>query len=289
MIGRAACRGAATIVNAIPTGRGAAFGITLETDAEVTILDEAGGIVCPGLGEGAELVAHCVGSTLRGTPLEGRGARVALRSDIPISRGLKSSSAASNAVVLATTRAAQASIDDLRVLGTAVDASVKAGVTITGAFDDAAACYFGGAVVTDNSERRVIARGRMDASLSVLIHVPGRRISKASVRGLDFGPARPDSERALKLAIAGEFAKAMELNSRACSKVLGLSEEVAELARENGAVAAGISGTGPATVVLARREDEAGLARVLEARSDGVVLRAAINDTPATEVVPRLF
>ena len=37
MIGRAACGGAATIVNAIATGKGAAFGITLEADAEVVL------------------------------------------------------------------------------------------------------------------------------------------------------------------------------------------------------------------------------------------------------------
>lgn len=289
MTGRAACRGAATIVNAIPTGKGAAFGITLEVDAEVTLPDDGRDVEYIGPEEGSQLVRGCVRAVLDRTGRGGRGAQVRVESDIPISRGLKSSSAVSNAVVLAATRATGARLEDLDVVLTAVDESTAAGVTVTGAFDDAAACYFGGAVVTDNRQRRILSTGRIDPALSVIIHVPDRRISKASVKGLDFSPARPDIERALEHAMAGEYAKAIELNSRACSRVLGLDEEVAELARSNGAVAAGVSGTGPATVVLARKEDEATLLRLLEARADGKVLRAAVNDTPAPEVVPRLL
>jgi shikimate kinase len=289
MIGRAACRGAATIVNAIPTGRGAAFGITLETDAEVRILGDGGAFRFTGPSDGADLAQRCVRPVLRDAGLEGRDVAVRVESEIPVSRGLKSSSAASNALVLAATIAAGAAVDDMSVVNAGVDASIWAGVTVTGAFDDAAACYMGGAVVTDNGKRCVLARGRVDPSLSVLIHVPERRISKSHVKGLDFGPAKQRSEEALRMALAGDYAKALELNSRACSEVLGLGEEVAEAARAKGAVAAGVSGTGPATVVLARRADEAAIAAALERRGDGKVLRASVNDVPAPEVVPRLF
>lgn len=288
MIGRAACRGAATIVNAIPLGRGAAFGITLEADAEVRLLDEPG-VVYHGPEEGGALVRGCVESVMRRSSLGGSGAEVRVVSDIPVSRGLKSSSAVSNAVVLAAARATGTALGGEDLLGIAIDESLRAGVTVTGAFDDAAACYFGGMVVTDNLQRRILSRGTLDPSLSVLIHVPERRITKASVKKLDFSGARPKAEEALELALSGNYARAMEVNSRACSEVLGLSEEVAELARANGAVASGLSGTGPATVVLARREDAQRLRTLLQRRSDGDVLAAAINDTPATEVVPRLF
>lgn len=289
MIGRAACRGAATIVNAIPTGRGAAFGITLETDAEVVLLGEGDPLRFRGPADGEDLAGRSVAAALKSAGLGALGAEVRVESEIPISRGLKSSSAASNAIVLATTRAAGAAVVDSRVIDAGVDASLEAGVTVTGAFDDAAACYLGGAVVTDNRQRRILARGRVDPSLSVIVHFPELMIPKSRVKDLDFGPARPMAEEALKLALAGDYAKAMEVNSRACSKVLGLSEEVAEMARAMGAVASGISGTGPATVVLARRPDEDAIAAALEKRGDGRVLRASLNEAPAPEVVPRLF
>lgn len=288
MTGRASCRGAATIVNAIPTGKGAAFGITLQVDAEVELTVGPGREV-DGPAEGADLVIGCVDAVLRAGRNDPGGFRVRLGSDIPISRGLKSSSAASNAVVLAAARAIGLPADDMWVISTAVDESLKAGVTVTGAFDDATACYLGGAVVTDNRERRIISRGAMDPDLSVVIHVPEGRIPKSSVKDLDFGPARAASEAALAHALAGEYAKAMEINSKACSEVLGLSEDVALLARERGAVAAGVTGTGPATVVLSKREDVQRLKALLEREFEGIVLVASINDTPAPEVEPRLL
>lgn len=288
MIGRAACRGAVTIVNAIPTGMGAAFGITLEADAEVK-LEEGADFVYDGAPEGAELVEGCVKAVLDKTSLGAFGADVRVSSDIPASRGLKSSSAVSNAVVLAAARAAGADLDDGQILGVAVDQSLKAGVTVTGAFDDASACYLGGAVVTDNRQRLILSRGTIDRSLRTVIHVPDRRIGKASVKSLDFSVIRAESEEAVKLALAGEYAKAMELNSKACARVLDLSEEVAEFARARGAVAAGITGTGPATVALVDRASARELAEALGDRFEGVVLIADINDIPAREVVPRLL
>ncbi len=289
MIGKGACRGAATIVNAIATGKGAAFGITLETDAVVELSKGPGEIILAESPEGGDLVAGCIRSVASKAP--GRPdvhGEVHVRSDIPISRGLKSSSAVSNAVVLATNRALGAGLSDMDLVLAGIEESVKAKVTITGAFDDASACYFGGVVATDNRTFTILHRARMDPDLNVLLHVPDRRISKESVKGLDFSPIRRDVEKAFELALNGEHLKAMELNSRAYSKVLDVSEEVAQDARKKGALAAGISGTGPATAIVCEPSAVGQIMGVLE-KHGGKVLRAHINDTPATEVVPRLL
>lgn len=289
MIGRAACRGAATIVNAIATGKGAAFGITLETDAVVELSAGAGDVILADSAEGGGLVVSCVravaSKALGSTDVHGE---VHIKSDIPISRGLKSSSAVSNAVVLAATRALGAKLSDMDIVLTGIEESIKAGVTITGAFDDASACYFGGVVATDNRTFTILHRAKLDPDLNILLHVPDRRISKASVKELDFSPIRKEVERAFESALAGEYLKAMELNSRAYSKVLDVSEEVAQDARKSGALAAGISGTGPATAIVCEPSAVGRITRALE-RHGGTVLRAHINDTPAREVVPRLL
>lgn len=288
MIGKAACKGAATIVNAIATGRGAAFGITLEVNAIVELEKGPGDISLRGSDEGAGLVAGCVRAAAAraiGTP-EVNG-EVHIASEIPISRGLKSSSAVSNAVVLATTRALGADLPDMDIVLAGIEESIKAGVTVTGAFDDASACFFGGAVVTDNRNFMILQRGRLDPDLEVLLHVPDRRITKASVKTLDFSPIRKEVEKALDLALRGDYLKAMEANSRAYAKVLDVSEDVAELARKKGALAAGISGTGPATAIVCDRSEVGEILGALE-KVEGRVLRAHINDVPAREVVPRL-
>lgn len=289
MIGRAACRGAATIVNAIATGKGAAFGITLEVDVLVELERGPGNVVLEGGAEGGDLAAGCVraiaAKTLGTAEVSGE---VHIKSEIPISRGLKSSSAVSNAVCLATSKALESKLSDMDIVLAGIEESIKAGVTITGAFDDASACYFGGVVVTDNRNFAILQRGNLDPDLEILLHVPGRKIAKASVKGLDFSPIRKDVEKAFELAMRGEYLKAMELNSRAYSKVLNVSEDIAELARRKGALAAGISGTGPATAVVCDRGSVGDVMRALQ-KEEGTVLVARINDTPAREVVPRLL
>ena len=77
-------------------------------------------------------------------------------------KGLKSSSAAANAVALASTAALGKHLDDLELVKLGVDAAFDAKVTVTGAFDDACASYFGGIVVTDNLNRKIIKQMPVD-------------------------------------------------------------------------------------------------------------------------------
>jgi shikimate kinase len=289
MIGLAGCRGAATIVNAIATGKGAAFGISLETDASVELSEGDGPIRLSESSEGSGLAEGCVRSvmTKSGFLVQCHGT-VRIRSEIPISRGLKSSSAVSNAIVLAATRALDRQMLDRDIVLTGIEESMKAGVTITGAFDDACACYYGGAVLTNNRTFEILRQSPMDEDLELVIHVPERRIEKSAVKHLDFSKIQKKVEKAFDLAMEGQFLKAMELNSRAYSKVLDVSEEIADLARKNGALAAGISGTGPATVAVCERGGAGPLAARLR-EEEGTVLVARMNHTPAREVVPRLL
>ena len=289
MIGKAACRGAATIVNAIATGRGAAFGVSLEVDAIAELELGPGDIVLDGTEEGRQLVEGCVRSVAkRAGKSEGVHGEIHVRSEIPISKGLKSSSAVCNAVVLASARALGARLSSMELVLTGVEESIKADVTVTGAFDDASACFLGGVVVTDNRTFSILSRGSLDPDLEIMFHVPDRQIRKSNVKKMDFSRIRKDVEKALDLAMRGEFLKALEKNSRAYSTVLDVSEDAAHVARIKGALAAGISGTGPATTIVCARGESGAIANALRDLG-GTVLRAHVNDTPAEEVVPRLL
>jgi shikimate kinase len=104
--GKAEAPGAATIVNAMATGSGAAFAIDLKVVASVT-LDDSGdirGSIVNEPDEDTGLIELCVRKAL-GRAGEQYGAAIETRSDLPMARGLSSSSAASNAVVLATASA----------------------------------------------------------------------------------------------------------------------------------------------------------------------------------------
>ena len=84
------------------------------------------------------LIEYCISLTLQRFGCD-CGANVATKSEIPIASGLKSSSAAANAAVLATLDALGEKLDVLEAVKIGVQAALEAKVTITGAFDDACA------------------------------------------------------------------------------------------------------------------------------------------------------
>lgn len=262
MEGKAYCHGAATIINGIALGKGAAFGISLKTEASVLLTTEPGIFEVKIEGdeeENPDLAKFCVLEILKKFGLEKEhGAKIITSSDIPISRGLKSSSAAANAIVLATYKALDKEFLDLEVINIGINASLLAKVTLTGAFDDACATYFGGVVVTDNLVREILNQYLIEEDYEVIIYVPERKIRKSEVNIQRLKGIRGTLEKAHDLAMKGDFKSAIRMNGFTYGNAMGLDCEVAKKAIEAGAVTAGISGTGPATVILAehdRKED----------------------------------
>ena len=92
--------GAATVLNAVATWKGAAFGIDLKTRAEVE-LNNSGDILGDVPGVDTRLIEACVRRVLERFGYD-YGAVVRTDSEIPVAGGLKSSSTAANAAVLAT-------------------------------------------------------------------------------------------------------------------------------------------------------------------------------------------
>jgi len=254
----AVSHGAATIVNAIATGKGAAVGVDLWTRAKVQLTDKLGVIESNIVSDPTEdivLIEKTVGKVFEYFNLEGKfGAKVETWSNIPIARGLKSSSVAGNAIALATVAALDKSLDDLAILNLGVDGAVEAKVTITGAFDDACASYFGGVVVTDNMKRRIVKRFEIAEDLAVLFYVPAKKVY---TRGSDVQRMKGVASLvkiAYKEAVKGNYWSALTLNGLIYSLALGCNPSIALDALMAGALAAGLSGTGPAVTAIVSEE-----------------------------------
>ena len=256
MSGRAEAiaHGAATIVNAIALGQGAAFGVDLWTKAEVRITDDPSvvkGEIASDPSESTLLIEKTVARVFGRFGVERQfGANVKTSSNIPIARGLKSSSTAANAVALATVAALANELDDLSIVNLGVDAAFEAKVTLTGAFDDACASYFGGAVITDNVNRKLLRRCPLPEGLIVLFHVPARKAytGATDVRKLDH--IKSAVESAFQEAKKGNLWQALTINGSAYSSALGFDNMVATNALAAGAVAAGLCGKGPAVTAI---------------------------------------
>src|SRR2546430_6559833 len=177
----APCCGAGTMVNGIAGGKGAAFGLAWRATATAETQPEPFGVRVDAVnGVDPKLAVSAARRVLERSG-SGRGLAISVDSEIPISRGLKSSSVVANAVVLASARALAAELEPLEMFRIGVDAAVGAGVTLTGAFDDACASLFGGNVLTDNHARSILQRDPFSAHVVAVVHIPGRSIRKEHV------------------------------------------------------------------------------------------------------------
>ena len=283
----AVAHGAATIVNAIALGKGAAFGVDLWTKAEVRLTEELNvitGEITSDPAESTVLIVKTVLRVFKQFNVEKRfGAKVKTWSNIPAARGLKSSSAAANAVALATVAALGKTLDDIEVVKLGVDAAFDAQVTVTGAFDDACASYLGGAVVTDNLERKLLKRVALPDDLTVLFHVPS---TKAYTGDSDVNRLRTVKslvEVAYNEAVKGNFWAALSLNGIVYSSALGYNASVALDALAAGALAAGLCGKGPAVTAVVSSDKIDSVRTALQSH-EGEVLQARLNHEKAKVV-----
>ena len=137
--------GSATIINAIATGFGSAFGIGLDIECEAQTIPDS--IECANdVGADTGLMELCVQKVFNHYDVNSDDFGISLKtkSTLPMASGLSSSSASSNAIVKVVSEMVAEEFDveppsDLEVVNMAIDASLDAGVTITGSFDDATA------------------------------------------------------------------------------------------------------------------------------------------------------
>ena len=283
----ALAHGAATIVNAIALGKGAAFGVDLWTKAEVKLTDEPQiikGEIASDPSESTLLIEKTVTRVFQHFKVEKQfGAKVKTHSNIPIARGLKSSSAAANAVVLATTSALGKKLDDLKMVNLGVDAAFDAKVTVTGAFDDACASYFGGVVITDNLNRELVKRDMLPEDLAVLFQVPSTKSYTGNSNVNRLKTIAPLVKVAFEEAVKGNFWAALSLNGIIYSAALGFDTSVALDALSAGAVAAGLCGKGPAVTAVVSNDKIDKVKTALQ-RHEGEILQARLNQEKARVV-----
>lgn len=274
---RAIVHGAISIVNAIATGKGSALGISLKVTAEVELQKGRGLRFITGR-NGDGLIKNIIQKTIPKETIESNMISIRVDSEIPIGYGLKSSSAVSNAIVLACSQIArEEDINDNTILEVAALSSLEAKVSLTGAYDDATACYFGGFTVTDNYSRRLIRKERAPENLYAIIILPS-----STTRG-DVRKLRNLSDifiDAFRFAESGQYWKAMKLNGVLASAALSSSYAPAMAAMEHGALSASISGNGPSIAAVGNEDAIEPIVGALS-KYDGEIIVSKVNNEKA--------
>ena len=274
----ATLHGAISIVSAIATGKGATIGISLKTKALIKT-SPGNGIFIESRNKtiSSRLINKVIQKVIPKNELEKTKIRISLESEIPTGYGLKSSSAISSAVALACAKIFRPKWSDNQILIAGVDASIESRVSITGAYDDACGCYYGGYAVTDNYKRKIIKSEKGPSNLISIIFIPKSR-KRGNVKNLK--NLSPIFEQAWNLARNSNYWNAMILNGIATSTILNSDPKLITDLVEKGALGASVSGNGPAVAAICKKEYSVNIKKVFS-NLVGTTIVSKINNKKA--------
>ncbi|MCJ8306279.1 MAG: shikimate kinase [Nitrosopumilus sp.] len=275
---KATVHGAISLVNAIANQKGATLGISLKVEAIVETSPGKGiTIQSKNKSISSRLINKTVEKVISKKDLEKNKITITLDSEIPTGYGLKSSSAISSAVVLACAKIFKPKFTDQQILLAGVEASIESRVSITGAYDDACSCYYGGFNVTDNAKRKRIQFQKAPTNLIAVIFIPKNR-KRGNLKNLKVLSAIFDN--AWELARKESYWEAMIINGLATASILNSDSKIITTLIEKGALGASVSGNGPAIAAITKKENEANIKKVF-ATLEGNIIISKINNKKA--------
>ncbi|MDH3191965.1 MAG: shikimate kinase [Nitrosopumilus sp.] len=275
---KATVHGAVSLVNAIANQKGATLGIELKVEALVETSPGNGiSIQSEAKSLSSRLINKTVEKIVAKKDLEKNKISIILSSEIPLGYGLKSSSAISSAVALACAKIFKPKLTDQQILLAGVDASIQTKVSLTGAYDDACSCYFGGFNVTDNKNKKRIHHEKIPANLIAVIFIPKNRV-RGNVKNLKI--LQTVFENAWDLARKSKYWDAMIINGLATSTILNSDAKIIASLLEKGALGASVSGNGPSIAAITKIENEIDIKKVFSTL-EGSIIVSRVNNKKA--------
>ena len=275
---KATIHGAVSLVSAIANKKGATLGISLKVEAIVETSEGKGIII---QSENKSLSSRLINKTIEKIvskkDLEKNKIIITLTSEIPTGYGLKSSSAISSVVALACAKIFKPKWTDHQILLAGVQASIESKVSITGAYDDACSCYYGGFNVTDNGKRSRIQFEKVPTNLIAVIFIPKNR-KRGNLKKLKILSAIFNN--AWELAKEKKYWEAMTINGLATSSILNSEPKIIVDLIERGALGASVSGNGPSIAAIIKKENESNVKKIFAAL-EGSIIVSKINNKKA--------
>lgn len=255
VLGKGTAHGACSLLHAAPLGYGSAMALNLpitvrllDRPSKREVMDSDG------------VLNHLLDAWLTaGLPLpegfEREDLHWGVNSKIPKKQGLKSSAAVCIAGLRALCRATDESLEPSAMVRLAAETQLAAGVSLTGSIDDAWACMTPGWKLIDVQapieEGVLIENDGLDPDeWVVLLVLRGERKEQPVIE--DFAPHVHAFQQALKALQEGNPLVAMTWNGRGTVAALRDIEgrKMANDSFMNSARASGVSGSGPALVIV---------------------------------------
>tara|TARA_B110000967_G_scaffold191023_1_gene216294 strand:- start:29865 stop:30701 length:837 start_codon:yes stop_codon:yes gene_type:complete len=259
-LGTGESNGAISILHALGTGRGCSIGVELCTkveimDEKITNIEDKHGLL--------ESVISCWKDA--GLPVPDKfGWKIS--TDIPIGQGLKSSSALACAALKALNSIFMTNLDDCQIIDLAVEAQIRSNCTISGSIDDTWASISTGWKLIDSSKKAsnsIFLQGDIEDGFSIIICTRGAR--NVTIKSILFQDYQSLFKKSSLMIERGEIFEAMTTNGVAVAGVTNDHDaiRICNLAIINGAISAGISGSGPAIAIICYNEDIDKIGKIL--------------------------
>ena len=275
---KATIHGAVSLVSAIANKKGATLGISLKVEATIETSEGKGIII---QSENKSLSSRLINKTIEKIvskkDLEKNKITITLTSEIPTGYGLKSSSAISSVIALACAKIFKPKLTDQQILLAGVEASIESKVSITGAYDDACSCYYGGFNVTDNGKRNRIHFEKAPSNLIAVIFIPKNR-KRGNLKKLKI--LSPIFNNAWELAKEKKYWESMIINGLETSTILNSDPKIIVDLIEKGALGASVSGNGPSIAAIVKKENESNVKKIFGAL-EGNIIVSKINNKKA--------
>ena len=256
VIGTGQAHGACSLLHAAGTGYGASIALDLPIIVKALDrpskrqLEDSDGVLP------AVVEAWVSNGLALPEGLEANDIHWAVASKIPQNRGLKSSAALSIAGIKALCEATNTDLSDFEIVSLSSQAQMNAGVSITGSIDDSWACLTKGWTLinanAEDIESGVVMSGPGPNPDDWIVLIAARDERKARPELENFAPLFQEFEKALIALQQGEILNCLTINGRAvCSVTNDLQgRRIANDAFINGARASGVTGSGPAVVII---------------------------------------
>ncbi len=256
VIGTGQAHGACSLLHAAGTGYGASIALDLPIIVKALDrpskrqLEDSDGVLP------AVVEAWVSNGLALPEGLEADDIHWAVASKIPQNRGLKSSAALSVAGIKALCEATNTDLSDFEIVSLSSQAQMNAGVSITGSIDDSWACLTKGWTLinanAEDIESGVVMSGPGPNPDDWIVLIAARDERKARPELENFAPLFQEFEKALIALQQGEILNCLTINGRAvCSVTNDLQgRRIANDAFINGARASGVTGSGPAVVII---------------------------------------
>lgn len=254
--------GAITILNAIGTDHGSAIGIKAHNHVILKQSDELLINTPPDIK--SDLILSCIKEfstyyqKITGNSIDHVKYEIKTKSEYPPSRGMKTSSIFSNAIISALFSNYDTKLPNSKIEKDIVDlaarASIRTGVSITGAYDDAYASLLGGVVLTENRTGNLILHENIPQELmqlAVVLLIPAEINQKSDIKDRISNVDRELLNQAQARILEANYIDAIKLNTGAYGPLLGDMEIIDDLNSKS--LVTGLNGAGPSLFSLVEK------------------------------------